>query len=586
MSFCKKCVLVAVLLTSLLPICGAAQENAFFTLCRQDDGRWFLRAPGGSDFFSLGVDQTSFYVHPCSKRGTVPYHDFCLKKYGSESAWAVHTASRLNQWGFNTVGISDRPGLMYKQGLPFTVFAGIGSGCAFKSALKEPANWRNFPNIFDPGFPAEARKLARERCAPYKDNPLVIGYFLDNELQWRGSNPEHSDLFGDTLNLSAGNPAKIALVGHLRRMHKDDLKDFAAVWGVTLRDWQELADRRALPAAANPERAQAIKLAFHQEIAERYFSVISAAIREADPNHLLLGNRFSGTAPDFVLEAAGRHCDVISINTYPVFDPATTDFSQLKAFFDRIHQKTGRPLFLTEWSFAALDAGLPCRAGGGMRVDSQRERALAAEKIQRFIASLPYFVGSSFLMYVDQSPYGRSPGSSENCNYGLVNENDEPYRELTTMFTRVNAEVLSLHRGETDELAAFKTDSLQFDPVKGRITATLVNHASKEVTLPVEWRIDRNKKSISYTIPPAGTDADCRVIPGEITIRQQVDRKAAENRWLPIQLQISDRARPVNGEMRLTSLLPPPPSPQSGSAKHSYGIMVQTRTSAAPASLW
>ena len=30
-----------------------------------------------------------------------------------------------------------------------------------------------------------------------------------------------------------------------------------------------------------------------------------------------------------------------------------------------------RPMIITEWSFPALDSGLPCKHGAGMRVDTQ-----------------------------------------------------------------------------------------------------------------------------------------------------------------------------------------------------------------------
>ena len=51
-------------------------------------------------------------------------------------------------------------------------------------------------------------------------------------------------------------------------------------------------------------------------VAERYFALTTAAIKAADPNHLVLGCRFAVPPPKAVIEAAGRHLDVISFNCY------------------------------------------------------------------------------------------------------------------------------------------------------------------------------------------------------------------------------------------------------------------------------
>ena len=40
---------------------------------------------------------------------------------------------------------------------------------------------------------------------------------------------------------------------------------------------------------------------------------------------------------------------------------------------------------ITEWSFPALDAGLPCNHGAGQRVPTQRDRALAFTAFQKLL---------------------------------------------------------------------------------------------------------------------------------------------------------------------------------------------------------
>ena len=99
---------------------------------------------------------------------------------------------------------------------------------------------------------------------------------------------------------------------------------------------------------------------FTRKVAERYFSVYAAAIRRADPNHLLLGCRFAGMsgAPREVYEACGRHCEVVSFNNYPFADVDGNSVSiytgqevldSQAAFAKASEWAGGRPVFVTEW---------------------------------------------------------------------------------------------------------------------------------------------------------------------------------------------------------------------------------------------
>ena len=56
--------------------------------------------------------------------------------------------------------------------------------------------------------------------------------------------------------------------------------------------------------------------AFAALVAKRCFELTAAAIKAADPNHLILGCHFAYKPSSGVIDAAGRHCDVISFNCY------------------------------------------------------------------------------------------------------------------------------------------------------------------------------------------------------------------------------------------------------------------------------
>ncbi len=56
--------------------------------------------------------------------------------------------------------------------------------------------------------------------------------------------------------------------------------------------------------------------AFVAVVADQYFELSVAAIKAADPNHLVIGSRFGYQPHSNVIAAAGRYLDVISFNCY------------------------------------------------------------------------------------------------------------------------------------------------------------------------------------------------------------------------------------------------------------------------------
>ena len=181
--------------------------------------------------------------------------------------------------------------------------------------------------------------------------------------------------------------------------------------------------------------------------AERYFSVAAKAIREADPNHLVLGCRFAGikSCDPVVWEACGRHCDVLSLNLYPVADllrgavynGSTPSAPLVEDLLAEVHRTSGKPILITEWSFSALDSGLPCLHGAGQRFLTQKERAQAVGLFAKTMYALPYMAGYLFFKWSDQPAFGRVSELSENTNYGLVNAKDEPYPEVTAVLREI-----------------------------------------------------------------------------------------------------------------------------------------------------
>ena len=177
------------------------------------------------------------------------------------------------------------------------------------------------------------------------------------------------------------------------------------------------------------EPSAEVKLAFLKRAADLYFRISSEAIRRHDPNHLVMGARFAGLggAHPAVWEASGRYCDVVTFNCYPWADldrnvVLTERGGNAKRITEAFTEQYGyvkRPMLVTEWSFPALDSGLPCTGGAGQRFQTQALRTQATELFAKTMLSLPFLVGYDYFMWVDEPPEGISEAFPELRHFRL-----------------------------------------------------------------------------------------------------------------------------------------------------------------------
>jgi hypothetical protein len=108
--------------------------------------------------------------------GTKAYNDAVKAKFNSsQSAWADSVVSRLTSWNLNTLGAwSDS--VVITKGMPYVRALSFGNG--FGTWLKGL-----FPDVFDPAWEASVLSKAKSGCLPLRNDPTLIGYFLDNEVR-------------------------------------------------------------------------------------------------------------------------------------------------------------------------------------------------------------------------------------------------------------------------------------------------------------------------------------------------------------------------------------------------------------------
>ena len=417
------------------------KATGFFHV-EQHDGRWWAIDPKGRPFFFVGTDHVRYGGHWCEKLGYAPYGRNMREQFGSEEKWAADTAERLLRWGFNCVGAGHSPSMRHR-GLAWMGFISFGAMFSDVSDLCPKTTWTGFPNVFHPKWPLWCDKRAKQMAERYQADPWLVGWFLDNELEWYGKEHREWSLIDEILKKPADHSGKQALLNWLRRRYPT-VDALNGAWGT------EAASYDAIAASTEPlrhatERGRADKLAFLAVIAERYFATAAAAVRKHDPNHMILGSRFAGGFPEGIGAVAGRHCDIFTINCYRRINLETEVIHGFAADLARWHAEVKRPFMITEWSFPALDSGLPCKHGAGMRVDTQAQKAKCFTLFQRHLFATPYMVGSNYFMWADEPALGISSTFPEDSNYGLVDEHNKPYKELTEAATRLNPQACAYH---------------------------------------------------------------------------------------------------------------------------------------------
>jgi hypothetical protein len=410
------------------------------------DGRWWLVDPEGKPFFAIGADHVSYRGHWCEALGYSPYNRNVAAKYGGETSWGDTTLDRLKSWGFNSLTAGHSSSLRHR-GLAHIEFASFGTSFAKREWICRPIHWTGFPDVFSPRWEPHCRIVARKIAARSRDNPWCMGTFLDNELEWFG---KKGHLVDEVFQLSPESPAKKAFYEWL-------VEHFGSLTEVNRQLQCQYTGAAAFLTAtyippATPELDKA-REGFLAVIADRYFSVASRAMRDADPDHLVLGCRFAGEVPEAVLPAAGKYNDVFTINTYPQVDFESAWLAdgtggvveRVPRQFTAIYERVRKPMIITEWSFPALDSGLPCKHGAGMRVDTQDQKAACYRIFANMTADLPFMVGYHYFMWADEPALGISSTFPEDSNYGLVNEQDEPYLILTKTAGEVNRQAAQRH---------------------------------------------------------------------------------------------------------------------------------------------
>ena len=394
-----------------------AKATGFFRV-EQIDGHWWFVDPDGHLFFSTGADGMSSWMgtrtegrdgvfaalppaglRPPSNRTNQSslasfYSWNLLRRFGTNYSqpWADLTLRRMDAWGLNTIANWSDPQFWAAKRKPYIVML-RGWGIDNSAYL-------GMPDVFADEFPKRADAAAAEQCAPRKNDPWLLGYFIANEPPWPGRETEI---------------AAAILEGPASPIQRE-LKSFLA-------DGDTPGRRRE----------------FVNRCVEKFLDVVNAAIKKHDPNHLNLGLRFGSTPSEAILRAS-HGFDVFSINSYG------WEVNQQR--LDTAVRVTGKPVLIGEFHFGTPGRGL---AAGLVQCANQEERGVAYRYYLEHAAANPSVIGAHWFEWIDEPNTGRNDG--ENYNIGFVDVTDRPYPELVEAAKLTHARLLDVHSGKVPPLS-------------------------------------------------------------------------------------------------------------------------------------
>ena len=346
-----------------------SSATGFFHVTKDCSGAWHIIDPLGQLFYSAGINS--------------------IEKGGS-----VALPQDLNHIGLNTMGNwSDEsiPNIAYCPRLNFLL--------GFKNTDDDLKTLfaQNIMPVFDPRFPAFCQNLAQSELPPYQNDPWVLGFFLDNELNF------HKDQLLASLNLDTDNAQYIAADNWLKAKYGNDYE----LSNITSNDEED----------------------YKGYVAGTYYQITHDAVKNIDANHMILGTRFHSSvktsAPIF--SAAASYTDIISVNYYGRIEPE-------EDVMDMWMNVADKPFMITEFYVKGTDAGLSNEDGAGWEVPTQTDRANWFSNWMLKLLSSRGNVGFHWFRYID----------NHDANKGLYNESYLAYPELQAVMSSISNSIYGL----------------------------------------------------------------------------------------------------------------------------------------------
>jgi hypothetical protein len=383
-------------------------ESKYFRLAERA-GVWWLISPSGTGFYSVGSDG------PWQRSGvagsTDQEHVAWLRRLRANSLAGWTDIARWSRINNELVDRGD---------VPFATFVTMETsirGGDFDYLLdaegRPQSDNHAFPDPFDPRFSDVYRTRVRRVAQFVRDTSWHAAWFADNEIS-------HRDLH----RYPYSKHCSLAFREFLQMRHTN-IDALNEVWGTDFSSFQDVTDRRPVPQSRDGAMYDDF-LDFSREIVKKYVDVTLSVIRSEDPGRLVFSPRFMFDDFDYV-DLYSRF-DAIAINCYPGNNEPGLDewtIDRLRT----VHESTGRPIIIGEWSVPSLASGLYDDPGNldwswPQAVNTQTDRARQAACVTIDFYNLPFVVGAHWFIWYDFDSERRQ------ANRGLFTAEGEPYLEV------------------------------------------------------------------------------------------------------------------------------------------------------------
>lgn len=374
--------------------------SGFFHAVQNAAGQWWLVDAAGTSVWCKAV------------------HAPRAATANGDGAMARDSAARLRSWNFDAVGVGG-DGTGWEDGLAFMAAVNF---CAAAPALAGPG--LRLPDVFDPRWPTLAQEHAATLCPSLAENRKLIGWVTDDTTAWaQPSGAGRPSLLQLCLSLEPNFAAYHAAWEFVLAHHGGRLEALARSWSVKIPNKEVVREMTRAELGLATRGYLRDEARWTREFARRYFSSTAAAIRAADPNHLVLGCRFGGPV--------GAH--VLAECVYPAIDVAMPDWRELPAL-------PANPVIAGNVCWAGEEFTRLPAAARMMRLTSVewmlRRGRTALERAARHAAVVGYVWGQWQDEPGEQPPFAR----------GLVHSNGAEAREHTELLTEFNRRAESLRR--------------------------------------------------------------------------------------------------------------------------------------------
>jgi hypothetical protein len=345
-------------------------------------------------------------------------------------AWVKINSARLKRWGFNTIGVGvnnyyDERVMEYleKAEIPFV-------WTLKKFPLTKKLIFRDFPDVYSDEYAENARIFAEEQVSPFVGNPYMIGYFVNNEPEWKF---QDVNLAERTFAHKGRLATKDALIGILKDKYKT-IDSLNRSWNRKFKSFEDLyTPIEGLDTLTEKSMADMAEL--HAVLLKKYASVTGDTLRRVDPDHMNLGMRYSSGSKR---ELAGcENYDIFSFNRY---NPSAIEpLNEASSIMDI-------PMIIGEWHIGGGDKGL--LSHGLLSSPTQEERGRACEFYMQGAMHHKNCVGIHYFEMNDQPLLGRFDG--ECMQHGVIDVCNRPYDELIAHFMAANYRLYDIVQGNIE----------------------------------------------------------------------------------------------------------------------------------------